>query len=473
MYKEKTKSFNHQKQCFEASKDSEYYALFLEQGCGKSKITIDTIGHLYHEGQINGALLLAPNGVHSNFAKEMRVHYPYKYYTTFEWDSSKSKTKRYTDQLNAFFNTEPQRGLKVLCMNIESIRTALGFKAACAFLQRTSAMVIVDESTIIKNHKAQQTKRAIELGKLAKYKRILSGTPVAQSPLDLWGQCQFLDANALPQSTYTGFKNQYAIVMLNKNGQRTYEQIIGYQNIDHLTKSIKPFSFRVMKKDCLDLPDKIYQKEIIPMTDEQEKVYREMKELAFSMLEDGLITSTNAVTTMLKLHQVVCGFIKDDNGNIHDIKNNRLDRLVDMCKRIEGKVIIWAVFKHNIKQIKEALGDDAVAYYGDTSAADRQVAIDSFNEKGGARYFIANEAASRGLTLVGSSTSIYYTNSFKLETRLQSEDRNHRIGQTSKVNYIDFMTPKTIDEYIVEALLKKQSISESVLKDVNKLKEMI
>lgn len=466
----KTEPYEHQLHVWDESKDREYYALFMEQGTGKTKVTIDTASYLYSQSKIKGMLVLAPNGVHSNWIiNELPAHCGCGYHT-HTWNGK--NTKRENKKINDFMNDE-NPGLKVLAMNIEAIRTARGLALAAGFLKQFKTLLVIDESTIIKNYRSLQGKTAINIGKLAQYRRILSGTPVAQSPLDLWGQAQFLSSSALPQSNYTAFKNQYAVTILDNNGQHIYEKVVGYQNLEKLTESIKPFSFRIMKKECLDLPEKVYQNEIIPLTKEQDKHYNEMKELAFSMVDQGLITSTNAVTTILRLHQIVCGFVKDDDGVIHDIKNNRLTRLVEMCESIDDKIIIWAVFKHNIRQIKEALGDQAVTYYGETSKDDRSKAVYRFNNDDSVKYFIGNEAASRGLTLVRSSTSIYFTNNFKLETRLQSEDRNHRIGQERTTSYIDFLTPGTVDERIVKALQAKQNISETVLRDIAKLKDIL
>ena len=466
----KTKPFAHQLEVWDISKDKEYYALFMEQGTGKTKVSIDTINYLFDLGLIDGCLILAPNGVHSNWiVNELPVHANFSY-VDHNWTGK--KTKKELSRINDFFNDETDR-LKVLAMNIESIRTDFGYKTADAFVSKHKTITIIDESTIIKNYKSLQGKAACKIGNKSCYRRILSGTPIAQSPLDMWGQVQFLDKTALPQSNYTAFKNQYAITILDNSGQRVFERILGYQNLDRLTESIKPFSFRVLKKDCLDLPEKVYQQEVIPLTTEQEKAYKDMKEMAFTMIEDGLITSTNAITTMLRFHQIVCGFVKDDMGEIHDIKNNRLERLLEMVQRIDGKVIIWAVFKHNIKQIKDALGDEAVTYYGDTPKGERDNNVHRFNNDPSVRFFVANEAASRGLTLVSSHTSIYFANNFKLETRLQSEDRNHRIGQRETVSYIDFVSPGTIDERIVRALKDKKNISDTVMRNVSAMKDLI
>jgi SNF2 family DNA or RNA helicase len=464
----KTEPYEYQKKVITQSCNKDIYALFMEQGLGKTKVSIDTATAMYDGGAIEAMLVLAPNGVAANWIiNELPVHCPIDGYLGFTWRSK--KTKKYKTELQEFF--EAKAPFKVLAMNIEAIRTNDGNVVAQCFLKQYKCLMIVDESTIIKNVKAQQTKKAIELGKLAVAKRILSGTPIAQSPLDLWGQCQFLSNKALPHGSYTAFKNDFAHTMLENHGGRIYEKVLGYKNLDKLSDAISGFSVRLLKKDNLDLPPKVYQQELVPLSKEQEKAYVDLKEMAITMIDDGLVTTTAAVVLLMKLHQITCGFLTDDDGEIHDLKNERINRLKEICERVDDKIIIWAKFKHSIKQLKKEFGDAAVTYYGETK--DRDESVRRFQNDDNCRYFIANEAASRGLTLTASATSIYFTNDFKLETRLQSEDRNHRIGQKRSVSYIDMIAPGTVDEKIHRALKLKQNVSESVLKNVTAIKGMM
>jgi SNF2 family DNA or RNA helicase len=464
----KTEPYLYQREVLEQSHNKEIYALFMEQGLGKTKVSLDTATAMYDNGAIDALFILAPNGVASNWViNEIPRHCPIDDARSFVWRSK--KTKKYKKELEAFFEAEAP--FKCLAMNIEAIRTTDGNIVAQAFLKSRRALLVVDESTIIKNVKAKQTKEAIKLGQMAVARRILSGTPIAQSPLDLWGQCQFLSPRALPHSSYTAFKNDFAHTLLESHGGRVYEKILGYKNLNKLSDSIRGFSVRLLKKDNLDLPPKVYQKEYVPLSKEQEKAYKELKNLALTMIEDGLVTTSAAVVLLIRLHQITCGFVTDDDGNIHDLKHDRITRLREICDRIDDKIIIWAKFKHSIKQLKKEFGDEAVTYYGETK--DRDESVRRFQNDDDCRYLIANEAASRGLTLTASATSIYYTNDFKLETRLQSEDRNHRIGQDRSVTYIDMIAPNTVDEKIHAALKLKQNISDSVLKNVTAIKGMM
>ena len=252
-------------------------------------------------------------------------------------------------------------------------------------------------------------------------------------------------------------------------GNKQFRKITGYKNIDKLTADISPHSYRVTKKECLDLPDKIYQQIYVEMSKEQKKAYMQLKEHAITMIEDKLLTAANAITLMIKLHQIVCGNVYDDEGNVTRLPCPRLDTLKQILERTNGKVIIWAVFKEDIRRISEMLGEKAVCYYGEIRNSDRELAIRAFQTDERIQYFIANEAASRGLTLTSSSSSIYYSNSYKLETRLQSEDRNHRIGQTESVTYTDLICRGTVDERIIDALRGKKNLSDSILDNLGSI----
>ena len=256
-------------------------------------------------------------------------------------------------------------------------------------------------------------------------------------------------------------------------GQRTFRQVTGYQNLGELTTKLTDFSYRVLKKDCLDLPDKVYQKRDVLLTPEQKKIYKELKDYAMSELESReTVSVTTVLTQILRLHQVVCGFVKNDNGEEVEIKNNRLDALLDILAEVQGKTIIWANYRYDIKRIlktlQDTVGADSVAtYYGDTPDDERQEVIRKFQDPNSSlRYLISNvQTGGYGITLTEASNVIYYSNNYDLEKRLQSEDRAHRIGQTNKVTYIDLISKDTVDEKIVKALRNKLDLAQEVLGD--------
>ena len=227
---------------------------------------------------------------------------------------------------------------------------------------------------------------------------------------------------------------------------------VGYRNLEALAELLKTFSSRIMKSECLDLPSKIYTQRHIQLTPDQSRIYMEIKEYALSYLSDTeFMTAPNVMTQLIRLQQVLSGHSKTDEGDIVEIKDNRLPELMQCLEDVSGKVIIWSRFRYDIKRIHAELTKvygplSTVTYFGDTSDEDRTKAIEHF-QHGDARFFIGNpQTGGYGITLTKANTVVYFANSFDLAVRMQSEDRCHRIGQTQHVTYIDLIAEKTIDE---------------------------
>jgi SNF2 family DNA or RNA helicase len=361
-------------------------------------------------------------------------------------------------------------GLRILIMNIEAFSTEKGVSFARTFLRVTNSFMAVDESTTIKTPNAKRTKNIIKVGREARFRRIATGSPVTKSPLDLYAQCEFLSADCLNMASYYAFQARYAVLVERRMATHTFKQIVGYRRLDELQKRLDNFSFRVTKEECLDLPDKVYTRREVEMTAEQRKAYDQMKLMALSVIDQGIVSTNNALTQLMRLHQICCGHVKLDDGSEVDFPNNRIDELLAALEEVDGKVIIWANYRKDIERIKNRLQHDygmtAVAsYYGDTEAEERQEIVTRFQDPADSlRFFVGNpRTGGYGLTLTAAKTVIYYSNNFDLEVRLQSEDRAHRIGQTSKVTYIDLITPGTVDEHIVKALRNKINIASAVL----------
>jgi SNF2 family DNA or RNA helicase len=361
-------------------------------------------------------------------------------------------------------------GLRILIMNIEAFSTEKGVTFARTFLRVTNSFMAVDESTTIKTPNAKRTKNIIKVGREARFRRIATGSPVTKSPLDLYAQCEFLSADCLNMASYYAFQARYAVLVERRMATHTFKQIVGYRRLDELQKRLDNFSFRVTKEECLDLPDKVYTRREVEMTAEQRKAYDQMKLMALSVIDQGIVSTNNALTQLMRLHQICCGHVKLDDGSEVDFPNNRIDELLAALEEVDGKVIIWANYRKDIERIKNRLQHDygmtAVAsYYGDTEAEERQEVVTRFQDPNDSlRFFVGNpRTGGYGLTLTAAKTVIYYSNNFDLEVRLQSEDRAHRIGQTSKVTYIDLITPGTVDEHIVKALRNKINIASAVL----------
>jgi len=469
-YKFKTKPYAHQLEALEKSWAAETYALFMEMGTGKSKVLVDNIAVLYDKGAIRGALIIAPKGVYKNWDEiEFPVHLPdHVEHTKVLWEPNITKRKQM--ELDTLFDGKDD--LKVLIMNVEAFSTTKGLDFAHSFLNifLGKALIGIDESTTIKSPTAKRTKNILKIGELAKYRRILTGSPVTKSPLDLYTQCKFLDPYHLDEDSYYAFRARYSNMVKRNFGGRSVQLVVSYRRLDELAKKLEKFSYRVLKEDCLDLPPKVFTKRIVELSDEQKKMYLTMKNAAIAEQDGKVMSSMSALTTLLRLHQITCGTFKADDGTLTPIKNNRITALMDCLEETDGKVIIWATYREDIKNIveslKKAYGDaSTVEYHGGVDSTLRQKQIALFQQKNGpTRYFVGNPSTGGyGITLTAANTVIYYSNNYDLEKRLQSEDRAHRIGQTGSVTYIDLVAEKTIDDRIIKSLRNKIDIANEIM----------
>ena len=469
-YKFKTKPYEHQLEALEKSWAQKTYALFMEMGTGKSKVLVDNIAMLYDRGAIRGALIVAPKGVYKNWHDiEFPVHLPdHVDHTKVLWEPTQTKKKQ--AELDTLFDDKGD--LKILIMNIEAFSTSKGLDFAHRFLNifLGKALIGIDESTTIKNPTAKRTKNILTIGNLASYRRILTGSPVTKSPLDLYSQCEFLDPYHLGHESYYSFRARYANMMKRNFGGRQVQLVTSYRRLDELADKLEKFSYRVLKEDCLDLPPKVFTTRTVEMTPEQQEKYYTMKRAAIAEHDGKIMSSATALTTLLRLHQITCGTFKADDDTLIHLKNNRLTALMDCLEETEGKVIIWATYREDIRKIveslKKAYGEaSTVEYHGGVDATLRQNHIAQFQQvKGPTRYFVGNPSTGGyGITLTSANTVIYYSNSYDLEKRLQSEDRAHRIGQTGSVTYVDLVSEKTIDERIIKALKDKVNIANEIM----------
>ena len=469
-YKFKTKPYAHQITALEKSWNKEVFAYFMEMGTGKSKVLIDNIAMLYDKGKINGALIVAPKGVYQNwFNGEIPTHLPDHIDKKMVlWRALINQKQQL--QLSTLF--ESGEDLHILIMNVESLSTKKGIDFAAKFIRTHSTLMAIDESTTIKNPDAKRTKAIVSLGLNAKYKRILTGSPVTKSPLDLYKQCEFLSPWLLDHSSYYTFRTRYAVMRTANFGGRSVQLVVGYKNLGELSKKLEPFSYRCLKEDCLDLPEYTYTKRIIQLTPEQKKIYSTMKQIALAQLDGKLMTTATALVQLMRLHQITCGHFTADDGTIKEIKNERITALLEILEEVENKAVIWAHYRYDIasiiKAVESKFGKDSyVTYYGDTSSDDRQKAIEEIqNPDSKVRFIIGTpQTGGYGITLTGANTMIYYSNGYDLEKRIQSEARINRAGQTRKMTYIDIQCEDTVDEKIVKALVKKMNIANEIMNE--------
>jgi SNF2 family DNA or RNA helicase len=496
----KTQPYAHQIEYLQRWADREAVGITAEMGTGKTWMIINDVADKWGASECDALLVLAPNGVQRSWHHiEIPNHMPtWVKYKSVEWVSSAKK--QYKQQLESLFDVEESNPLRILTMNWEAIQSKRGYDFAERFCSSFSkVMIACDESDAIKNPKAARTKALFRLKPFSKYRRIMTGTMINNSPFDAFTQLCFLDEEILGTNSFYSFKAEYAEMLQDNDpllrsirskissGGRFYgtPQIVAknddgtpvYKNLDKLNGIIKEHCYRVCKKDCLDLPDKIYKNIFFDLTTEQTEIYKTAKEECRLVFESEA-TTFNKLVAFGKLSQITSGYyshpLSDEPIRIQG-ETPKIDLLVDqVLKIIEAgeKIIIWAKFRIEIQDIFLKLkehGINTVEYHGGITSDARKKNIELF-EKGDAQVFLGNpQAAGIGITLISASCVIYFSNSFSLRNRLQSEDRAHRIGQTKNVTYINIAAKDTIDEDIINSLINKKSIADQIVDGAIKL----
>ena len=462
MHQYKTKPYQHQRDALNKGGLLKNYAYFMEMGTGKTKVIIDNATYLYQIKEIKEIIVIAPNSVYRNWVQEISDHSPI---TPYIWCWKVNKEK---ELIRAGRSNE----LIYILMNVEALSHKSGQRWLHQRLNLTGnvSMMVIDESTTIKSPTALRTKAIRKLSTAVKYRRILTGSPVTKSPLDLYTQCAFLSKELLGFESYYTFRARYAVMQQIELGGRQILMPKYYTNLDELEMKLKTFSFRVTKDQCLDLPPKVYMQRDVHLTPEQKNIYETLKIKARATIADDTVSFANKLVEILRLHQICNGFLKTDKGEIHTFKNNpKLKELLRILEEADGKSIIWATYVHNIESIKQTLEDlygkdSVVSIYGKDSVENRKLAVENFQHNDRCRFLVGNPSTGGyGLTLTAARNVIYFSNSYNLEVRKQSEDRAHRIGQKNKVNYIDLIVPNSIEMMIISALKRKIKLSAQTL----------
>ena len=479
-YPFKTNPYKHQLDCWRVSKDRKAYAYFMEMGTGKSKVVIDNAGYLFLNKRIGGHVIVAPKGVYLNWVEnELPIHMSEAVpMQVAYWSSYARKEER--DALKKLH--QPGNMLRTLVVNIEAMNSERATDEVVDFMKKYSCMLTVDESTTIKNPNAKRTKIMINVGKFAEYRRICSGNPIPNGPLDLYSQSEFLQRNLLGYTNYFAFRNRFAVMQDQTLGRQSFKRVVGYKDLDALKRLMRQFSFIVKKDDCLDLPPKVYQVVDVGMGPRQTEAYNKMVQDAYIQLEGGnQVTAQMVITQLLRLHQIACGFLKPDYMDEVPFgePNDRLETLLGLLDQAPGKVIIWANYRYNVKQIIAAISekygkDSVVSYFGDTGDDDRKYAKQAFQDPDSpVKYMVSNPDTGKwGNTWTQATTVIYYSNSYNLEARDQSEDRAHRIGQLGAIHnpgedpsvlYIDLRVRGTVDDKIIRVLRNKKKLTDEIV----------
>lgn len=523
--------YDHQKRAREFARHKTYYALLMEQGTGKSPVETVDAADRFMDGEIDAWLVTAPNGVQTNWVRrEIPKHLPHGVpHVAAAWTSGKITRKRKAE-LEALLAANRKTGkLQILTVNYESLTTKDGEKFVRDFCKRNAGRLKIstDESQRIKSPKAERSKAMHKLRVYANVRSLLSGSPILNSPWDAFSQFSWLNKNILRTDSFAAFRAEYAHLLPDGHGllrhlqMRMKPQLMArfhndekqveeylkqykpqvvavdadgrkrWRNLEQLESLISPHSFRVLKKDCLDLPEKIYTRRFFEMLPQQRKMYDRLAQEFRIMLRDETDLPIARLAIIGKMSQLASGFFIIPNTNevervVVPEKNPRLAVLkeeLESCFEAGEQVIVWARYQEELREISAMVkreGWKFGEYHGAIgSKVARQQAIDDF-EAGRLDGFLSQQAAGgTGLTLVAPNCSartmsvIYYSNTYALDDRIQSEDRAHRIGQEKSVRYVDICAEDSCDETVLDALAAKLEVAEIVTGDRRRAAEML
>lgn len=452
-YQPQLKLYKHQEEALQQMDNKEAFGLFMGMRTGKSAVIVTEFGKKLVSGDVTDLLLIAPAGVYRTWENELQKHMPPEFYkglSVYIWQSGKKPPEIISG------------GARVLLVNVEAFSTVAAAIELCTkFLQGGKAIMVIDESTTIKSITSKRTKAILRLAGLAKYRRILSGLPTPQSPLDLFAQCWFLDPMILGFKNFPIFRQRYAILRKIMVGARKIEIVVGYRNVAELSKKIEPYSYRVRLEDCYDVPPKLYITREVELTPEQRRMYSELKKYATTQISANVhVTATEVITQILRMHQLCCGHITDENGQLHELKANRLKELMLLLNEFDGKAIIWCSYIHDvvtiIARLRKEYGDNSVASFWGGNVKEREAESERFINSPECRFMVATPGSGgRGRTWPQASLIVYYSNTNNLEHRDQSEERASGVGKAERVTVVDFITRGTVEEKIVHALRNK------------------
>lgn len=468
-YVYKTPPLQHQAQILNESADDEYTSLFLKPGLGKTFIIIANFGYLYEKGLCDTLVIVAPNGVHRMWVDdEIPTHMPDRIQAKLKshiWHSNKVKTKRAEKDREDLLK---HKGPAVLVVAYEAtITTAFKAYMKRLFAKKTVFMAL-DEAHRIKGRGAKCKLTLVAMGGHAKYRRILTGTPT-ELPVDFYSPIRFLSPQFWASSgfpTATEFDAFFCIQRPNRfGGPRAKPLTVGYKNLDVLKTIVAKTGYSMTLEDAgIHLPPLTYSKRYYEMFPEQRRVYDNLANQFRHEFEDGLIVDCEAaITRLLRLQQVVCGYLGTGPGEpirrIDENKNPRVELLIEeILPDLVGQVIIWGRFRQDIDQISEALGKECLRYDGSVDNEGRAIAKAAF-QAGDIKYLVMSSAGAEGLTLTGARAAVFHSNSFSAIKREQMEGRNYRIGQTEKCSIIDIICEGTVDNDLLTALRTKLDLS--------------
>lgn len=504
IYQPKTIPYAHQAEAFARFKDARMFMLAMEQRCGKSKVILDIAAYQFEQNNITALIIIAmPGRVHANWINnEVPAHLPDRIpRRAFIWDAGKANTKKYAEALDDLINFQ---GLSILAVNGEATITEAFRTYAAKFLKtRKHVMVTIDEFTLIhKTPGAKRTKLIAAIGRQpeVKIKTILDGTPVGEGPLDLYSPISFLSPSICGFTNFHAFKHHFAKWEKKTNYAqgRDYEELVEYQNLDELTRKLAPISFRVLRKDCWDVPPKVYQTHLFQLSPIQRKVYDDLANEYVAELSDGhTISVAHVLTRMLRLQQICGGYFPPiTTGKIHEPcsgegceecgdlgviigktelieidpgRNPRIQAMKEIYELNPGPMLIWARFQEDVDRVialSKSLGRRPARYDGRSTNEEKDIAVIDFAQ-GRLDDIVGNpRSGGRGVGFARAEVVCNYSNDFSLLTRLQSEDRAEAKGKTIGTGIIDIAAENTLDDNVITPALRlKKKLTDYVLNE--------
>lgn len=461
-YESKTQPYDHQERALAKARTRAAFALFMEQGTGKTKVAIDRAGELFAAGKITGVLVVAKKGVHRQWIESQIPEHFGGSWSGAYWQSAK------------FVEVCSGSGLVWRAINFDSAKTPRGLEACLEFIRAHEGRVLIigDETQEIKNPRSarhiamQQLKRAQKVP----YRLALTGTPIARDLTDEWAQLNWLDENILGIRYVSAFRNEYCIM-----GGYEGREVVGHKNMERFRQKVDGSTFRATKDELGILP-KAYRRWQFDLSVEQKRVIRSLRQELISQIDSGeIVSAATAAVAMVKIQQASNGFVIDEDGSPRDLSANpRLAAMLEVLEAYPGKTIIWAKFRRDIELIRAALdeaGISVVEYHGGTPDNERAANVRAFLDPSGPRIFLSNpQAGGTGLNLQGECRhAIYYSNGYNAIDRWQSEDRIHRIGTNGVVAYTDLIAKGSIDAAILANLKRKKGISDMALGDIREM----
>lgn len=460
--------------------DDDAFAWLMDMGTGKSYVLLmEYLEYLQNNDGDFDLMVIAPAGSYQNWYVdkgpepddwcELRKHLPPALLCKLRiagWVSGGGR--KYERELAEFLDHD---GPRCFFVNVEALSNVDKARDACVkFLSRGRALLAHDESTSGKNPKAKRTKFLNQkLAPMAPVRRILTGLIAPKGPLDVFAQMEFLDPRILGFKSFYSFRARYAITKRVDYGTgRPVDVVVGYQNKEELAEKIKPYSYRVLKKDCLDLEPKVYTWWNVEPTPEQRKAYNEVKNFAMTEIEEGkFVSSTIKIAQLTRMQQILQGHVRDEDGDMHEVPSNRPAELLKILEGHRGKAIIWSHYLESIRQIVEVLekeyGKGSVAQFHGGNRGTRKEDEYRFLNDPECRFMVSSQGAGgKGNTWVVADLVVYYANGDNLEHRDQSEDRAHRKGQRNVVTYVDMVVPNSVEMRIIKSLRKKIDLATAV-----------